>query len=117
MTRDPFEDAITSKPIVRKSDSGWALGHGKKRVNRDRAAQPTPDEYSLEAANRDPRPEVDEHERPEHPHDHRSRGQQKDRAHAAIGFLVLRPAVRLFRYGSIEYTKKVSLQTAISQQK
>jgi ABC-2 type transport system permease protein len=32
----------------------------------------------------------------------------------ASGFLVLRLAVRLFQYGSIEYTKKMSLRTVLS---
>jgi ABC-2 type transport system permease protein len=30
-----------------------------------------------------------------------------------FGFVVLRIAVQLFRYGSIEYTKKVSIRTAL----
>jgi ABC-2 type transport system permease protein len=31
----------------------------------------------------------------------------------AVGYVVLRLAVQLFRYGSIEYTKKVSIRTAL----
>jgi ABC-2 type transport system permease protein len=34
-----------------------------------------------------------------------------------LGYLVLRLAVRLFRFGSIEYTRKVSLKTALARQK
>lgn len=33
----------------------------------------------------------------------------------ALGFIVLRLAVRLFRYGSIEYSKKVSLKTVFAR--
>ena len=34
-----------------------------------------------------------------------------------LGYLVLRLAVRLFRFGSIEYTRKVSLKTALARRK
>jgi ABC-2 type transport system permease protein len=34
-----------------------------------------------------------------------------------FGFLVLRLAVRLFRYGSIEYTKKLSIRTVLGRDK
>jgi hypothetical protein len=34
-----------------------------------------------------------------------------------FGFIVLRLAVRLFRFGSIEYTKKVSLKTVFARPK
>ena len=35
----------------------------------------------------------------------------------ALGIIVLRLAVRLFRYGSIEYSKKVSLRTVFARQR
>jgi hypothetical protein len=35
----------------------------------------------------------------------------------ALGIIVLRIAVRLFRYGSIEYSKKVSLKTVFARQR
>jgi ABC-2 type transport system permease protein len=34
-----------------------------------------------------------------------------------LGIVVLRIAVRLFRYGSIEYSKKVSLKTVFARQR
>ena len=34
-----------------------------------------------------------------------------------LGYLMLRLAVRLFRFGSIEYTRKVSLKTALARRK
>jgi signal transduction histidine kinase len=59
---------------------GWAVRHGIRRVHRDRAAtQPMLDEYSPEAVDRDPRPEVDEDDRSEHPYDACGPGQSAAR--------------------------------------
>ena len=34
-----------------------------------------------------------------------------------LGYVALKLAVRLFRFGSIEYTRKVSLKTALARRK